>query len=98
MTIALRDCVSVQRHLEIGTEEDVNIKDVRLPIWFGQKLSLLSAKITDLLVSLVSQVGLPKDCALHSVQHWFEIGTEDVLVPFDWVKNWAYQVQREATS
>ena len=28
MTIALRDCVSVQRHLEIGTEEDVNIKDV----------------------------------------------------------------------
>ena len=27
-TIILRDCVSVQRHLEIGIEEDVNIKDV----------------------------------------------------------------------
>ena len=30
-------------------------------------------------MSLVSQVGLSKDCALHSVQHRFEIGTEDVL-------------------
>ena len=95
MTIALKDCVSVQRHLEIGTEEDVNIKDVLANlIW--SKIELIECK--DNWPPSVPQVGLSKDCALHSVQHWFEIGTEDVLVPFDWVKNWAYQVQREATS
>ena len=43
MTIALRDCVSVQRHLEIGTEEDVNIKDVLANlIW--SKIELIECK------------------------------------------------------
>ena len=45
MTIALRDCVSVQRHLEIGTEEDVNIKDV-LANLIGSKIELIKCKDT----------------------------------------------------
>ena len=79
MTIALRDCVSVQRHLEIGTEEDVNIKDV-LANLIGSKIELIKCKENwpPIPVSLVSQIGFPKDCALHSVQHRFEIGTEQL--------------------
>ena len=40
MTIVLRDCVSVQHHLEIGTEEDANIKDV-LANLIGSKIELI---------------------------------------------------------
>ena len=43
MTIVLRDCVSVQHHLEIGTEEDANIKDV-LANLIGSKIELIECK------------------------------------------------------
>ena len=43
MTIVLRDCVSVQHHLEIGTEEDVNLKDV-LANLIRSKIELIECK------------------------------------------------------